>query len=101
MMKMKKYLPILKEYPLSALMCLAADIFFTAKYSAVSAECEPAPIAYFIALYGSIMAILIFTAGWNNAKVKAERKSEERRRYKRRQAISALYSREFYSITEK
>lgn len=101
MMKMKKYLPILKEYPLAAIMCLAADIFFTAKYSSLAAECDPAPIAYFIALYGSIMAILIFTAGWNNAKVKAEKKSEERRRYKRRQAISALYSREFYGITEK
>lgn len=101
MMKMKKYLPILKEYPLAALMCLAADIFFTAKYSAIAAECDPTPITYFIALYGSIMAILIFTLGWSRAKDKAERKSEERRRYKRRQAISALYSREFYSITNK
>lgn len=98
---MKKYLPILKEYPLAALMCLAADIFFTAKYSSLAAECDPAPIAYFIALYGSIMAILIFTAGWNKAKGQAEKKSEERRRYNRRQAISALYSREFYGITEK
>ena len=101
MKKMKKYLPILKEYPLAAFLSLAADIFFTAKYSELAAESDPAPIAYFIALYGSIMAILIFTAGWNRAKLKAERKSEERRRYKRRQAISALYSREFYGITEK
>lgn len=98
---MKKYLPILKEYPSAAFMCLAADIFFTVKYSGLAAESDPAPIAYFIALYGSIMAILIFTLGWNRAKDKAEKKSEERRRYKRRQAISALYSREFYSITEK
>lgn len=98
---MKKYLPILKEYPTAALMCLAADIFFTAKYSAIASECDPTPITYFIALYGSIMAILIFTAGWNNAKCRAERKSEERRRYKRRQAISAIYSREFYGVTEK
>lgn len=98
---MKKFAMILREYPAPAVMCLAADIFFTVKYTAASSVSDPKPIAYFIALYGTIMAVLIFTAGWEKAKCAAERKLEERRRYKRRQAISALYSKEFYSITEK
>lgn len=91
----------MREYPVSAVMCLAADIFFTVKYAAESSVSDPKPIAYFIALYGTIMAVLIFTAGWEKAKNTAEKKLEERRRYKRRQAISSLYSKEFYSITEK
>lgn len=98
---MKKYVSVLREYPASAAMCLAADIFFTVKYASASYECDPKPIAYFIALYGTVMAVLIFTAGWEKAKNKAERKLEERRRYKRRQKISSLYSKEFYGITEK
>ncbi|MCI7232609.1 MAG: hypothetical protein SOT68_05665 [Oscillospiraceae bacterium] len=98
---MKKYALILREYPAAAVMCLAADIFFTVKYASESSVSDPKPIAYFIALYGTIMAVLIFTLGWEKAKCAAEKKLEERRRYKRRQAISSLYSKEFYGITEK
>lgn len=98
---MKKYVKIIKEFPAIALLCFIADVYFTAKYTGIAAANDPTPIAYFIALYGSIMAILLFCAGWVSASNAAHKKEEERRRIKRRQAINAAYSREFYGITER
>ena len=98
---MKKYVKIIREYPLAVFMCLLADIYFTAKYTAVAAQCDPTPITYFIALYGSIMAILLFSAGWIRAVNSANKKEAEQRRNRRRKEINAIYSREFYSITDK
>lgn len=97
---MKKTASIIREYPLAAALCTAADIAVTAHYTEVSMQSDPTAIVYFIALYGIMMAMLIFSAGWYIAKGKAEKKAADRRRWARKNRINALYSREFYGITE-
>lgn len=91
---MKKILGILKEYPAAAALCLAADIIVTAKFTFASLSEDPLIMSYFIALYGTFMGALIFSAGWLRAKAKAE----EKEMIKRRSRIRSEYAREFYSL---
>lgn len=97
---MKRIINILKEYPLAAVLSALADFFITYRYCSNIVNGTPVEIEYFIALYGSIMGMLILSAGWIRASSKAEKKEAERRRAARRSAVYSMYRREFYGITE-
>lgn len=97
---MKKFCKIIREYPIAAALCVIADMIVTDRFTRISLAEDPIAMTYFIALYGTIMGVLIFTAGWIRAKSKAEKKEAELRRNIRRHEINAVYSREFYGITE-
>lgn len=97
---MKKFMETIKEYPLTAAMLLTADTVVTAHFTSVSSQKDPTAITYFIALYGTVMAVLLFIAGWVYAKERAEKKAAEKRRHARRHAMIAKYTRDFYNITE-
>lgn len=97
---MKNTITIMKEYPLTAALCVIADIAVTSHFTQISMKNDPTAMVYFIALYGTLMAALIFSAGWFHAKSKAERKRAEQLRNRRRNKITAMYSKEFYGITE-
>ncbi|MBQ7783193.1 MAG: hypothetical protein IJ368_04410 [Oscillospiraceae bacterium] len=97
---MKKIMKTIKEYPMTAAMLIAADTTVTVHFTSVSAQKDPTAITYIIALYGTIMAVLLFIAGWVYAKDKAEKKAAEKRRHARRHAMITKYARDFYSITD-
>lgn len=98
---MKKLVKIIGKFPPAAVLLIIADILITDKFAEIAALTEPLPVKYYIVLYGSLIALLIFITGWLTAADAVYRKEEERRRMIRRKAIYASYSREFYGITDK
>ena len=101
MIAMKKIIKITAKYPPAAILLIIADICITSRFADIAAATEPLPVKYYIVLYGAILAVLLFIAGWLTAADAVNRKEEERRRMIRRRAVYASYSREFYGITEK
>ncbi|MCI7768545.1 MAG: hypothetical protein MSJ26_11285 [Oscillospiraceae bacterium] len=98
---MKKIIKIIGKYPPAALLLIIADICITEKYAEIAALTEPLPVKYYIVLYGFLVALLLFIAGWLTAAETVNRKEAERRRRIRRRAVYSSYSREFYGITDK
>lgn len=98
---MKKFTEIIREYPAAALLCAFGDFAITYHFTTYLMADEPVSIVYFITLYGTVFGMFILGIGWKCACERFEIKQAERQRLKRRSAIASMYSREFYSITDK
>ena len=98
---MRKIVKTIREYPPAVLLLIIADICITERYADIAAANEPYQISYYITLYGSLLAVLLFITGWLIAAGAVSKKEVERRRMIRRREIYASYSREFYGITDK
>ena len=93
---MKSFFRIIKEYPLSALICTVIDIAVTVYNAELSIAASEFAAVYLEVLYGSMLGVLIFSAGYVCALRRAQRKLAEDRRMARRREMAAIYRKQYY-----
>lgn len=96
MKKIARTINVMREFPLWAFLCLAADVILTAHYSEISLQTDAVPAVYVVSLYGTFAAVFIFCFGLLLARERAEKKAAVRRRNARRKALATMYRREYY-----